>query len=113
MDNRRRHTDTTSTWEVLHTYPHDYKVIFVGDASMSPYEIVYPGGSVEHWNEDAGAVWLERVTRIYEHAVWLNPVKQAWWGNTQSVGMIRQIMGDRMYPLTLDGLDGAMRELSR
>ena len=112
-DNRRRHTDTTSTWEVLHTYPHDYKVIFVGDASMSPYEIVYPGGSVEHWNEEAGAVWLDRVTRIYEHAVWLNPVKQAWWGNTQSVGMIQQIMGDRMYPLTLDGLDGAMRELSR
>lgn len=112
-DNRRRHTDTTPTWEVLHTYPHDYKVIFVGDASMSPYEIVYPGGSVEHWNEEAGAVWMERVTRIYEHAVWLNPVKQAWWGNTQSVGMMQQIMGDRMYPLTLDGLDRAMRELSR
>ena len=112
-DNRRRHSDTTSTWEVLHTYPNDYKVVFVGDASMSPYEVVYPGGSVEHWNEEAGAVWLERVTRIYEHAVWLNPVKQAWWGNTQSVGMIQQIMGDRMYPLTLDGLDRAMRELSR
>ena len=112
-DNRRRHSDTTSTWEVLHTYPNDYKVVFVGDASMSPYEVVYPGGSVEHWNEEAGAVWLERVTRIYEHAVWLSPVKQAWWGNTQSVGMVRQIMGDRMYPLTLDGLDGAMRELSR
>lgn len=112
-DNRRRHTDTTPTWEVLHTYPHDYKVIFVGDASMSPYEIVYPGGSVEHWNEEAGAVWLERVNRIYEHAVWLNPVKRAWWDNTQSVGMVRQIMGERMYPLTLDGLDAAMRELSR
>ena len=112
-DNRRRHSDTTSTWEVLHTYPNDYKVVFVGDASMSPYEVVYPGGSVEHWNEEAGAVWLERVTRIYEHAVWLNPVKQEWWGNTQSVGMIQQIMGDRMYPLTLDGLDRAMRELSR
>ena len=112
-DNRRRHTDTTPTWEVLHTYPHDYKVIFVGDASMSPYEVVYPGGSVEHWNEEAGAVWLERVTRVYENAVWINPVKQAWWGNTQSVGMIQQIMGDRMYPLTLDGLDAAMRELSR
>jgi len=112
-DNRRRHSDTTSTWEVLHTYPNDYKVVFVGDASMSPYEVVYPGGSVEHWNEEAGAVWLERITRIYEHAVWLNPVKQAWWSNTQSVGMIQQIMGDRMYPLTLDGLDRAMRELSR
>ena len=112
-DNRRRHVDTTSTWEVLHTYPHDYKTIFVGDASMSPYEIVYPGGSVEHWNEEAGAVWLQRMIDIYENSVWLNPVKQAWWGNTQSVGMVKQIMGDRMYPLTLDGLDGAMRELNR
>jgi len=112
-DNRRRHTDTTPTWEVLHTYPHDYKVIFVGDASMSPYEIVYPGGSVEHWNEEAGAVWMQRVTDIYEHAVWLNPIKEAWWPNTQSVGMLQQLMGDRMYPLTLDGLDRAMRELSR
>jgi len=112
-DNRRRHTDTTNTWEVLHTYPHDYKVIFVGDASMSPYEVVYPGGSVEHWNEEAGAVWMERVLRIYEHAVWLNPIKEAWWGNTQSVGMMKQLMGDRMFPLTIDGLDGAMRELSR
>ncbi|MDD9876353.1 MAG: VWA domain-containing protein [Magnetovibrio sp.] len=112
-DNRRRHTDTTPTWEVLHTYPHDYKVIFVGDASMSPYEIVYPGGSVEHWNEEAGAVWIERLTRIYEHAVWINPIKEAWWDNTQSVGMMKQLMGDRMYPLTIDGLDRAMRELSR
>ena len=112
-DNRRRHIDTTSTWEVLHTYPHDYKAIFVGDASMSPYEIVYPGGSVEHWNEEAGAVWLQRMIDIYENSIWLNPVKQAWWGNTQSVGMVKQIMGDRMYPLTLDGLDGAMRELNR
>ena len=112
-DNRRRHRDTTSTWEVLHTYPHDYKAIFVGDASMSPYEIVYPGGSVEHWNEEAGAVWLQRMIDIYENSIWLNPVKQAWWGNTQSVEMVKQIMGDRMYPLTLDGLDGAMRELNR
>ena len=112
-DNRRRHTDTTPTWEVLPTYPHDYKVIFVGDASMSPYEIVYPGGSVEHWNEEAGAVWIERLTRIYEHAVWINPIKEAWWDNTQSVGMMKQLMGDRMYPLTIDGLDRAMRELSR
>ena len=112
-DNRRRHADTTSTWEVLHTYPHDYKVIIVGDASMSPYEIVYPGGSVEHWNEEAGAVWLERILRVYPHTVWLNPVKEAWWNNTQSISMVHQIMGDRMYPLTLDGLERAMKELSR
>ena len=112
-DNRRRHADTTSTWEVLHTYPHDYKVIIVGDASMSPYEIVYPGGSVEHWNEEAGAVWLERILRVYPHTVWLNPVKEAWWNNTQSISMVHQIMGDRMYPLTLDGLERATKELSR
>ena len=112
-DNRRRHADTTSTWEVLHTYPHDYKVIIVGDASMSPYEIVYPGGSVEHWNEEAGAVWLERLLRVYPHTVWLNPVKEAWWNNTQSISMVHQIMGDRMYPLTLDGLERATKELSR
>ena len=112
-DNRRRHADTTPTWEVLHTYPHDYKVIIVGDASMSPYEIVYPGGSVEHWNEEAGGVWLERVLRVYPKAVWLNPVKENWWGNTQSINMVRQIMGERMFPLTLDGLDRATRELSR
>ncbi len=112
-DNRRRHADTTSTWEVLHTYPHDYKVIIVGDASMSPYEIVYPGGSVEHWNEEAGAVWLERILRVYPHTVWLNPVKEAWWNNTQSISMVHQIMSDRMYPLTLDGLERATKELSR
>ena len=112
-DNRRRHADTTSTWEVLHTYPHDYKVIIVGDASMSPYEIVYPGGSVEHWNEEAGAVWLERILRVYPHTVWLNPVKESWWNNTQSISMVHQIMGDRMYPLTLDGLERATKELSR
>ncbi len=112
-DNRRRHADTTPTWEVLHTYPHDYKVMIIGDASMSPYEIVYPGGSVEHWNEEAGAVWLERILRVYPHTVWLNPVKEAWWNNTQSIGMVHQIMGDRMYPLTLDGLDRATKELSR
>ena len=112
-DNRRRHADTTSTWEVLHTYPHDYKVIIVGDASMSPYEIVYPGGSVEHWNEEAGAVWLERILRVYPHTVWLNPVKETWWNNTQSISMVHQIMGDRMYPLTLDGLERATKELSR
>ena len=112
-DNHRRHADTTATWEVLHTYPHDYKVIIVGDASMSPYEIVYPGGSVEHWNEEAGAVWLERILRVYPHTVWLNPVNEGWWGNTQSIGMIKQIRGERMYPLTLEGIERAMKELSR
>ena len=104
-ENRRRWNDTTPTWDVLHTYPHDYKVIFVGDASMSPYEIAAPGGSVEHFNEEAGHVWMERVTRTYPACVWLNPVPESEWGYTQSIRMMRQLMGGRMYPLTLEGLD--------
>ena len=112
-DNRRRHTERIPTMDLIHKYGHDYKLILVGDASMSPYEIAYPGGSVEHWNEEAGSAWLERITGIYENAIWLNPVKEAWWRNTQSVGMIQQIMSGRMYSLTLDGLDRAMRELNR
>lgn len=112
-DNSRRHKDVLNTWDVLHTYGNDYKVIFVGDASMSPYEIVYPGGSVEHWNEEAGGLWMERLLGIYGRAVWINPVPQKWWGNTQSVRMVSQLMRDRMYPLSLEGLDEAIRELSR
>jgi uncharacterized protein with von Willebrand factor type A (vWA) domain len=112
-ENRRRYDDTKPTWDVLHTYPHDYKVIFVGDASMSPYEITTPGGSIEHFNEEAGGVWLERVARTYPACVWLNPVPENQWDMTYSVRMIRQLLGGRMYPLTLDGLDRAMRELVR
>ena len=112
-DNRRRHSNTMPTWDVLRTFPHDYKVIIVGDASMSPYEIVVPGGSVEHWNEEAGAVWLQRLLQVYPKTIWLNPVKRDWWEHTQSVGMVRDLMGDRMFPLTLSGLEEAMRELSR
>ncbi len=112
-DNRRRHNEKFPTWDVLHKFPHDYKVIFVGDATMSPYEITYPGGSVEHWNEEAGALWLDRVAQIYEHAVWLTPVAEKHWEYTPSIGLIQQIMSGRMYPLTLGGLDTAMRELNR
>jgi uncharacterized protein with von Willebrand factor type A (vWA) domain len=112
-DNRRRHNEKTNTWDVLHKFPHDYKVIFVGDATMSPYEITYPGGSVEHWNEEAGAVWLDRVIQIYPHTVWLNPVAQKHWEYTPSIGLINQITNNRMFPLTLGGLDAAMRELNR
>ncbi len=112
-DNRRRHTEKMPTWDVLHKFPHDYKVVFVGDATMSPYEITYPGGSVEHWNEEAGGIWLERLLNIYESAIWLNPVPERHWEYTPSIQIIQQIMGDRMFPLTLQGLDGAMRELSR
>ncbi|HRE61537.1 MAG TPA: VWA domain-containing protein [Micropepsaceae bacterium] len=112
-DNRRRHNEKTATWDVLHKFGNDYKVIFIGDATMSPYEITYPGGSVEHWNEEAGAVWLQRVADIYPHVVWLNPVAEKHWEHTPSIALIRQLMNHRMFPLTLDGLDKAMRELTR
>ena len=112
-ENRRRFDDTTPTWDVLHTYPHDYKVIFVGDASMSPYEVMAPGGSIEHFNEETGAIWVERMARTYPACVWLNPVQEKDWDYTQSIRIMRQLMGGRMYPLTLEGLDNAMRELAR
>ncbi len=112
-DNRRRHIEHIDTWDVIHTYPPDYKLVFVGDASMSPYEIVQPAGSVEHWNEEAGAVWMARILQTWSKAVWLNPVPERRWDWTPSIGMISQIMAGRMFPLTLDGLDRAMRELGR
>ena len=112
-NNARRHSERIPTWDVLHTYPADYKVIFVGDASMSPYEIVMAGGSVEHWNEEPGAAWLERLTHIYKSAVWLNPVAEHIWSYTPSTEMIGQLMAGRMFPLTLEGIDGAMKELMR
>jgi uncharacterized protein with von Willebrand factor type A (vWA) domain len=113
-DNRRRHDEKTMTWDVLHKYPSDYRIVFVGDATMSPYEITYPGGSVEHWNEEAGAVWLQRVAQVYERLVWLNPTPKAHWGHTPSIQVVQEIIGpNRMFPLTIEGLDGAMRELSR
>jgi uncharacterized protein with von Willebrand factor type A (vWA) domain len=108
-DNRRRNSERAPTFQVLHKYAHDYKLIFVGDASMSPYEIGYPGGSVEHNNEEAGAVWLQRMLDVYPHAVWLNPTSEDRWGYYESIGVIRDLMGERMYPLTLHGLDKAMR----
>jgi len=111
-DNRRRYEETIPTLDVLRTYGSDYKVIFVGDASMSPYEISLPGGSVEHWNEESGATWMRRVLDTWPHAVWLNPVPQSWWHYTHSVGMIHGLMSRRMYPLTLEGLEEGMRELS-
>ena len=111
-DNRRRHAEKLGTLELIHTYPKDYKLILVGDASMSPYEITYPGGSVEHWNEEAGAVWLQRILRQYPNAVWLNPVPEKYWDYTPSIQIIRELMGGRMYGLTLDGLTEAMKNLS-
>lgn len=112
-DNRRRWTEKIATWDVLHKYPHDYKVIFVGDASMSPYEITVPGGSVEYFNEEPGAVWVQRLLSVYESAVWLNPIPDKHWEFQPSVQMMRQLFSDRMYPLTLAGIDRAMSELRR
>jgi uncharacterized protein len=112
-DAHRRHVDKTPTFEVLHTYDSSYKLIFVGDASMGPYEITQPGGSVEHWNEEAGDVWMRRLTVTYPKAVWLNPVPEQFWDGMSSIELIRDKMEGRMFPLTLDGLDRAMRELAR
>ncbi|MBK6706138.1 MAG: VWA domain-containing protein [Sphingomonadales bacterium] len=112
-DNRRRFAERTPLWDVLHKFPHDYKLIFVGDAAMSPYEISHPGGSVEHFNEEAGAVWLQRMVNTYPATVWLNPTPEAHWNYSQSTKIIKELVKDRMYPLTLEGLDDAMRELVR
>ncbi|WP_156678887.1 vWA domain-containing protein [Sphingomonas profundi] len=112
-DNKRRFTERTPTWDILHKYGHDWKLVLVGDASMSPYEIAQPGGSVEHFNEEAGAAWMQRLTTTYPAAAWLNPTPEAHWGYSQSTRMMRELMNDRMYPLTLTGLDDAMRGLSR
>ncbi|MEQ1952289.1 VWA domain-containing protein [Mesorhizobium sp. CN2-181] len=112
-DNRRRHAEVIPTLDVLHKYGRDYKVVFVGDASMSPYEVTMAGGSVEHWNPEAGAVWLARVLAQWPNAVWLNPVPRQHWAYTHSIGLIRETFSDRMYPLTLAGLEAATRELSR
>ncbi len=111
-DNRRRHTEKTNLWEVLRTYPHDYKAIFVGDATMSPYEIVYPGGSVEHWNEEAGAEWMRRVLTTYSKAIWLNPQPKDVWDYYESIRVMNELMEGRMFPMTIEGLDAGMRELS-
>ncbi len=112
-DNRRRHAERTRTWDLLHKYGHDYKVIFVGDATMSPYEILQPGGSIEYYNEEAGAVWLKRVTDVYQRCVWLNPEPEEIWGYRQSVQVMKELMGGRMYPTTMGGLEQAMKTLTK
>ena len=112
-ENRRRHTERIDTMDVLHKYPADYKVIFVGDASMSPYEIAYPGGSVEHWNAEPGADWMRRVTNLYKNAIWLNPVREEHWRYTHSIQMIHELMEGRMFPMTVEGLTEGMKDLAR
>ena len=112
-ENRRRDETSLSTWDLLRTYGPDYKLIFVGDATMSPYEVVQPGGSVEHWNEEAGRVWIERLTSHFRSTAWLNPAPEDYWRYTQSVVLLRDLVAQRMFPLTLTGLDNMTRELSR
>ncbi len=107
-DNHRRHAERTHTRDVMHKYGHDYKLVFVGDATMSPYEIVQPGGSVEYTNEEAGSVWIQRMLSVYPKAVWLNPEPEEVWPYRQSIGIIREIMNERMFPMTVDGLERAM-----
>ena len=111
-DNKRRHSVRTATMDVLHKYPADYKLILVGDATMSPYEIQHPGGSVEHWNEEAGATWMKRLLDTYPKAIWLNPEPEQRWLHTPSIQMLSQLMEQRMYPLTVSGIERGMRELS-
>ena len=112
-DNRRRHVEKTSTHDIIHKFGRDHKLVIVGDAAMSPYEITHAGGSIEHFNEEAGAIWLKRLTDSYLSAAWINPTPDAYWGHSASTAIIRRLMDDRMYALTLDGLEEAMRELSK
>jgi uncharacterized protein with von Willebrand factor type A (vWA) domain len=110
-DNRRRHAERIPTSDIAHKYGPDYKLVFVGDATMSPYEIVYAGGSVEHWNEEPGATWIKRLLNTYPKAIWLNPEPRQRWDYTPSIKLTRELMGDRMYPLTVSGLDDGIKKL--
>ena len=113
-DNKRRQNERISTYDILHKYGPDYKIVFVGDAAMSPYEITYQGGSVEHFNEEAGAIWMKRITDKFPHLIWINPTAEQYWEYSQSTQIMRQLIGpSRMFPMTIAGLDGAMKELSR
>ncbi len=112
-DSRRRHVEQIEVMEILRTYDPGHKIVLVGDARMSPYEIEKEGGSVERWNDESGETWLRRLLDVYPKAVWLNPVPEKYWGGTSSIGMIRRVIEDRMFPLTLDGIDRAMRALTR
>ena len=112
-DNRRRWTEQTPTHEILRTYGNDYKCIFVGDASMSPYEVAYPGGASEHWNAEAGDVWLKRAIDQWPASIWINPLSKKYWQYTHSVGMIQEVFMQRMYPMTLKGIEEGMKELGK
>ena len=112
-DNVRRFQERIDLFDVLNTYSSDYKVIIVGDAAMSPFEIAQPGGSVEHWNDEPGAIWLKRLLKVYSKAVWLNPEPEDSWKHTMSTQMTLELMENRMYPLTINGLENAMNCLAK
>ncbi len=112
-NNRRRFSEKFATWDIIRKYNKDYKLIFIGDATMSPYEILQPGGSVEYNNEEAGAEWLQRLTNAFPKFVWINPEPQGVWQYRQSISVVQQLMNQRMYPLTIKGLEEAMRLLSK
>ncbi len=112
-DNRRRHNQGTPLFDILHTYGKDYKVIFIGDASMSPYEITSQYGSVEHMNEESGAVWMQRLTDTFNKVIWLNPESQNYWDYTRSISLTRELVDGHMYPLTLEGLEEGIRYLTK
>ncbi|MEK9942964.1 MAG: VWA domain-containing protein [Gammaproteobacteria bacterium] len=111
-DNHRRRNETIATWDILHTFQRDYKVIIVGDASMAPYEVVSVGGSVEYMNRESGVTWMTRLKDSFEKIIWLNPTPEAHWGYTQSIGLIQDLVDDQMYPMTLEGLDHGIRYLA-
>ncbi|MCR9267987.1 MAG: VWA domain-containing protein, partial [Alphaproteobacteria bacterium] len=112
--NLRRRAETVPTMDIMHKYPHDWKVIIVGDAAMAPYEITHDGGSVEHWNEEAGAVWIKRIVDTWPNLIWINPTPEKWWEHSYSTRLVQDLIGpDRMFPLTLEGVDSAMKELAR
>ncbi len=112
-NNIRRMSETTSTWDLIHKYTPDYKVIFVGDASMAPYEITHAGGSIEHWNEEPGAVWMKRLKDHFKKVIWLNPMPESYWGTGGSLGITKELIEREMYPLTLEGLEAGMKSLTK
>jgi uncharacterized protein with von Willebrand factor type A (vWA) domain len=110
---QRRHAETTSTFDIIHKFSKDYKVIFVGDATMAPYEITHAGGSIEHYNEEAGSVWLQRISENFDHMVWINPTKKDYWEHSYSIEVVKELLEDRMFPLSVKGLEEAMALLTK
>lgn len=111
--NHRRHAETTSTFEIINKYSKDYKIIFVGDATMAPYEVTHVGGSIEHYNEEAGAVWIKRLTEVFDHLVWINPTPKTYWEHSYSIEIVKELLEDRMFPMSVKGLEEAMALLTK